>query len=101
MVEVVLNVARFYAHESCGQCTPCREGCRWMVQILEGIAAGTGRESDIDLLADITRHISGHTICAFGDAAAGPVASAVRKFREEFEARLVGGPAAAAAGRTA
>ncbi len=90
IVEVVLNVARFYAHESCGQCTPCREGCRWMVRLLEGIAAGTGTIADIDLLADVTRHISGHTICAFGDAAAGPVAAAIRKFRPEFEARCNG-----------
>ena len=59
-----------------------------MVRLLEGIAAGSGTPADIDLLADVTRHISGHTICAFGDAAAGPVAMALRKFRPEFEARL-------------
>ncbi len=88
MVEVVRNVARFYANETCGQCTPCREGCRWMVEIIDRIADGTGVPDDLDLLLEITGHISGNTICAFGDGAAAPIASAVTKFRSEFEAHL-------------
>lgn len=84
-----LNVARFYENESCGQCTPCREGCRWMVHILERIAEGTGEHGDIDLLLDVTGQIEGNTICAFGDGAVAPIASAASKFRDEFEA-LVG-----------
>ena len=88
MVDVVLNTAKFYAHESCGQCTPCREGCRWMVEILERIAEGTASLEDLDLLTDVTRHIRGNTICAFGDGAADPVASAVMKFRSDFEQRI-------------
>lgn len=93
MVDVALNVATFYKHESCGQCTPCREGCRWMVEIVQRIADGLGSTDDLDLLLDITSHICGTTICAFGDGAAGPLASVVEKFREEFEARMAVGAA--------
>ena len=92
IVDVVLNVATFYKHESCGQCTPCREGCRWMVEILQRIADGLGTSDDLDLLVDVADHICGSTICAFGDGAAGPIATAVRKFRDEFEARVAAGP---------
>jgi len=91
IVEATLNVAEFYAEESCGQCTPCREGCPWMVEILKRVASGDAVSDDLDLLVDVTRHIMGQTICAFGDGAAGPVQSAVLKFRAEFEARLNGG----------
>ena len=92
IVAATLNVAEFYAEESCGQCTPCREGCPWMVEILERIHAGEAGSDDIDLLIDVTRQIMGQTICAFGDGAAGPVQSAAIKFRDEFEARLMSGP---------
>jgi NADH-quinone oxidoreductase subunit F len=92
IVEVVLNVAIFYKHESCGQCTPCREGCRWMVEILQRIADGLGTSDDLDLLIDVADHICGNTICAFGDGAAAPIATAVKKFRDEFEARVAPGP---------
>jgi NADH-quinone oxidoreductase subunit F len=87
IVDATLNVAGFYANETCGQCTPCREGCRWMEEILRRFQNGTALPDDIDLLLDVTGHIEGNTICAFGDGAAAPIASAVRKFRDEFEAR--------------
>ncbi len=77
--------ARFYHHESCGQCSPCREGTGWMEKVLHRIEHGHGTWEDIDLLADIARKIEGNTICPLGDAASWPVASAIRHFREEFE----------------
>ncbi|OUD45275.1 NADH-ubiquinone oxidoreductase-F iron-sulfur binding region domain-containing protein, partial [Flavobacterium psychrophilum] len=79
------NFSRFYHHESCGQCTPCREGTGWMEKILHRIENGHGREEDIDLLLSIQSKIEGNTICPLGDAAAWPVAAAIRHFREEFE----------------
>lgn len=79
------NFARFYAHESCGQCSPCREGTGWMTKVLERIENGKGSMSDIDLLVDVAKKIEGNTICPLGDAAAWPVASAIRHFRDEFE----------------
>lgn len=77
--------ARFYHHESCGQCSPCREGTGWLEKVLHRIEYGHGKMSDIDLLWDIQRKIEGNTICPLGDAAAWPVAAAIRHFREEFE----------------
>jgi len=82
----VRNLAHFYAHESCGQCTPCREGTNWMMRILDRLVAGEGRASDIDLLLDVCKHVSFRTICALGDAATGPVRSGIERFRPEFEA---------------
>ncbi|MEY4127612.1 MAG: hypothetical protein RL737_1801 [Bacteroidota bacterium] len=79
------NFARFYAHESCGQCSPCREGTGWMEKVLSRIEHGQGHMHDIDLLADINKKIEGNTICPLGDAAAWPVAAAIHHFREEFE----------------
>jgi len=79
------NFTRFYHHESCGQCSPCREGTGWMEKVLHRIEYGHGHMHDIDLLWDIQRKIEGNTICPLGDAAAWPVASAIRHFREEFE----------------
>jgi NADH-quinone oxidoreductase subunit F len=84
MLETLLNLEKFFARESCGQCTPCREGTRWIVQILHRIAAGKGTPEDPDLLLDIANHMGGPTVCPLGDAAAGPVKSFVTKFREEF-----------------
>ncbi|MCP1382874.1 NADH-quinone oxidoreductase subunit NuoF [Runella sp. CRIBMP] len=77
--------ARFYHHESCGQCSPCREGTGWMDKVLERIEHGKGNMHDIDLLVDVAKKIEGNTICPLGDAAAWPVASAIRHFRDEFE----------------
>jgi NADH-quinone oxidoreductase subunit F len=85
VVRHTLTLARFYRHESCGQCSPCREGTGWMEKILQKIEYGKGQLSDIDLLWDIQRKIEGNTICPLGDAAAWPVAAAIRHFRDEFE----------------
>ena len=79
------NFTRFYHHESCGQCSPCREGTGWMEKILHKIEMGKGSMADIDLLWDVQRKIEGNTICPLGDAAAWPVAAAIRHFRDEFE----------------
>lgn len=79
------NFARFYRHESCGQCSPCREGTGWMEKVLWRLENGQGKLSDIDLLVDVAKKIEGNTICPLGDAAAWPVAAAIRHFREEFE----------------
>lgn len=85
VVKNTYTLARFYRHESCGQCSPCREGTGWMEKILKSIETGQGKMSDIDLLWDIQRKIEGNTICPLGDAAAWPVAAAIRHFRDEFE----------------
>jgi NADH-quinone oxidoreductase subunit F len=85
VVKNTYTLARFYRHESCGQCSPCREGTGWMEKILKSIDSGKGKMSDIDLLWDIQRKIEGNTICPLGDAAAWPVAAAIRHFRDEFE----------------
>lgn len=85
IVRSTWNHARFYHHESCGQCSPCREGTGWLEKVLERLELGEGRTEDIDLLWDIQRKIEGNTICPLGDAAAWPVASAIRHFRDEFE----------------
>jgi len=85
IVKNTLTLARFYRHESCGQCSPCREGTGWMEKIIQKIELGKGEISDIDLLWDIQRKIEGNTICPLGDAAAWPVAAAIRHFRDEFE----------------
>ena len=85
IVKHTLTLARFYHHESCGQCSPCREGTGWMKRVLYNLEFGKGKLSDIDLLWDIQRKIEGNTICPLGDAAAWPVAAAIRHFRDEFE----------------
>lgn len=79
------NFSRFYHHESCGQCSPCREGTGWMEKVLHRLEYGHGNMRDIDLLVDVAKKIEGNTICPLGDAAAWPVASAIRHFRDEFE----------------
>ena len=84
MVEALLRTTHFFAHESCGQCTPCREGCGWMERILTRILNGEASSKDLDLLLDVANHIEGQTICALGDAAAWPVQSYLKWFREEF-----------------
>ncbi len=86
-VDVLANVSEFYAHESCGQCTPCREGALWMSKALHRLTHGEGRKSDADYLLHIAQNIQGRTICAFGEAAAWPTLSFVKKFKAEFEAR--------------
>jgi NADH-quinone oxidoreductase subunit F len=93
MVDVALSIARFYACESCGQCTPCREGTYWLEQVLTRIGAGSCKEGDADLIGRICDQIASHTICPFGDAVAAPLLAIVRKFRDEFEKRMASEPA--------
>jgi NADH-quinone oxidoreductase subunit F len=88
MVRAALNLARFFAHESCGQCSPCREGCHWMEKIFHRIEHGEGQRGDLDLILDVSGNIMGNTICPFGDAAAMPAAAFIKKYRGEFEAHI-------------
>jgi NADH-quinone oxidoreductase subunit F len=88
---VTLRLTHFFAHESCGECTPCREGCNWMEMILHRIEHGQGRPADLDLLASLPPRISMRTLCPLGDAACGPVESALAKFRDEFEQHIAQG----------
>jgi NADH-quinone oxidoreductase subunit F len=85
MVQTALRAIRFYAHESCGQCTPCREGSHWAEMILSRIENGRSRKGDVDLLESLASRINMHTLCPLGDAICGPLESIVRKFRKEFE----------------
>ena len=85
MVKVLRRISRFYMAESCGQCTPCREGTGWLYRMLTRIVEGDGREDDLDKLLDVANKIEGHTICALGDAAAWPVQSFLKHFHHEFE----------------
>ena len=95
LVKAIARIAYFYKHESCGQCTPCREGTGWMWRILEKIAVGDSSSAEIDKLLDVTKQIEGHTICALGDAAAWPIQGLFRHFRDEIEERLKKGSFAA------
>lgn len=88
MVEVCRRIARFYAHESCGQCTPCREGCAWMAAIIERIENGLGSPGDVDLLLSVAEGIMFRTICPLGDAAGMAISALVKKFRSEFEEHI-------------
>lgn len=87
MVEILNNINEFYAHESCGQCTPCREGAQWMKKITDRIVAGGGVESDPATLKNVADNIAGKTICAFGEACSWPTQSFLAKFKEEFSAK--------------
>jgi NADH-quinone oxidoreductase subunit F len=88
VVRAVLRWTEFYKHESCGKCTPCREGTWWLVQILERLAAGKGREGDIETLLDLSDNIFGRSFCALADGATAPITSAIQYFRDEFEAGM-------------
>jgi NADH-quinone oxidoreductase subunit F len=88
MVDVLERLSYFYHEESCGQCTPCREGTGWLYRVIHRINSGAGKEEDLDLLADMANNIQGRTICALGDAAAMPVASFITRFRTEFEEKI-------------
>jgi NADH-quinone oxidoreductase subunit F len=92
MVQVALRIMRFYAHESCGWCIPCREGTTWLRQLLLRFHAGGGVATDIDLIGDLAQNMLGKTFCPLGDAAAMPTISIVKKFRQEFEDHLNGKP---------
>ena len=91
MPEALLVVTRFYAHESCGQCTPCRESTGWIYKMVHRIVEGKGRKEDLDTILDVARRGAGTTICAFYDGAVGPYISFIEKFREEFEALIRSG----------
>ncbi len=97
LVKAIARLAHFYAHESCGQCTPCREGTPWMAKIMDRIVDGTARVEEIDMLLDISRQIEGRTICALADAAAWPIQGLFRHFRPEVERRLMAARKTAAA----
>lgn len=88
IVKAIARISHFYKHESCGQCTPCREGTGWMWRVMERMASGQARPEEIDVLLNVTKQIEGHTICALGDAAAWPIQGLFRHFRPEVEARL-------------
>ena len=88
LVKVLARIAHFYHHESCGQCTPCREGTGWLEKILKRLVKGEGSSSDLDLLISVATNIEGNTICALGEAAAWPVRFMVTRFRDYFEERV-------------
>ncbi len=88
IIAAVARLSKFYMHESCGQCTPCREGTGWMWRVMERLVQGRAESSEIDMLLEVTTEIEGHTICALGDAAAWPIQGLIRHFRPEMEARI-------------
>jgi NADH-quinone oxidoreductase subunit F len=91
IVEAIARLAHFYMHESCGQCTPCREGTGWMYRVMGRLVRGEARVEEIDMLEQVSRQIEGHTICALGDAAAWPIQGLIRHFRPELERRIADG----------
>ena len=88
IIKAIRRISYFYKHESCGQCTPCREGTGWMWRVMERLERGDAEKSEIDLLLDVTKQVEGHTICALGDAAAWPIQGLIRNFRPVIEARI-------------
>ena len=88
VIKAITRLSKFYKHESCGQCTPCREGTGWMWRMMERMAEGDAAIEEIDLLEQVTRQVEGHTICALGDAAAWPIQGLIRHFRDEIEGRI-------------
>jgi NADH-quinone oxidoreductase subunit F len=88
IIRAIARLSQFYKHESCGQCTPCREGCGWMMRVMYRMVQGRAEPEEIDVLEQVSRQIEGHTICALGDAAAWPVQGLIRHFRPEMEARI-------------
>ena len=89
VVKAIARLSRFYMHESCGQCTPCREGTGWMYRVMQRMAKGDAKVEEIDMLLDVTTEIEGHTICAHGDASAWPIQGLIRHFRSEMEQRIL------------
>jgi len=88
IVKAIARLSYFYKHESCGQCTPCREGTGWMWRVMERMVAGRAQKREIDMLFDVTKQVEGHTICALGDAAAWPIQGLIRHYRPEMERRI-------------
>jgi NADH-quinone oxidoreductase subunit F len=89
IVKAIARLSKFYMHESCGQCTPCREGTGWMWRVMERLVTGDAEIDEIDMLEQVTKQVEGHTICALGDAAAWPVQGLIRHFRPELERRII------------
>ncbi len=89
IVKAIARLSKFYMHESCGQCTPCREGTGWMWRVMERLAVGAAEVGEIDMLLDVSKQVEGHTICALGDAAAWPIQGLIRHFRPELERRIL------------
>jgi NADH-quinone oxidoreductase subunit F len=89
IVRAISRISYFYKHESCGQCTPCREGTGWMWRVMERLREGNADLGEIDMLWDVTKQVEGHTICALGDAAAWPIQGLIRHFRPELERRIL------------
>ena len=88
VIKAIWRLSKFYKHESCGQCTPCREGTGWMMRVMDRLVRGDAEIEEIDMLEDVTRQVEGHTICALGDAAAWPIQGLIRNFRDEIEDRI-------------
>ena len=88
IIRAMARISYFYKHESCGQCTPCREGTGWMWRVMERLREGDAEVQDIDKLLDVTKQVEGHTICALGDAAAWPIQGLIKHFRPEIERRI-------------
>jgi NADH-quinone oxidoreductase subunit F len=87
IIKCMARIARFYKHESCGQCTPCREGSGWMWRMLERMAKGEASKDEVDMLSDVTKQIEGHTICAFGEGSSWPIQGLLRHFKDEIKKR--------------
>ena len=88
VIKAIWRLSKFYKHESCGQCTPCREGTGWMMRVMDRLVTGEAEPAEIDMLLDVTKQVEGHTICALGDAAAWPIQGLIRHFRGEIEERI-------------
>ena len=88
VIKAIWRLAKFYKHESCGQCTPCREGTGWMMRVMDRLVTGDAEPGEIDMLLDVTKQVEGHTICALGDAAAWPIQGLIRHFRDDIEDRI-------------
>ncbi|WP_273521137.1 NADH-quinone oxidoreductase subunit NuoF [Rhodosalinus sediminis] len=88
IIKAIWRLSKFYKHESCGQCTPCREGAGWMMRVMERLVSGEAEVEEVDMLLDVTKQVEGHTICALGDAAAWPIQGLIRHFRDEIEDRI-------------
>jgi NADH-quinone oxidoreductase subunit F len=88
IIKAIWRLSKFYKHESCGQCTPCREGTGWMMRVMDRLVTGDAEPEEIDMLLDVTKQVEGHTICALGDAAAWPIQGLIRHFRDEIEDRI-------------
>ena len=88
VIKAIWRLSAFYKHESCGQCTPCREGTGWMMRVMHRLVKGEAEVEEIDMLLDVSKQVEGHTICALGDAAAWPIQGLIRHFRDEIEDRI-------------